>query len=68
MARKITFEAIAVGTLEDRRLDDQTWLRIALTAPGSAHAEHVALDLQDEGNISINASAYQAMWWAAWEP
>lgn len=66
MARGITFDTVATGTLEDRG-SAETWMRIALTSPGSPAEPHCALQLSRD-EVTLVPQAYQAMWDAVWDP
>lgn len=66
MARPITFDTIATGTLEDRG-GSEVWLRVALTAPECTSTPHCALQLM-RNDVTIVQQAHQVTWEAVWDP
>lgn len=66
MARSITFGTVATGTLEDRGLVDDVWIRIALSSP-PAGTPHIAVEVY-LGAVLVIPEAYTAMWQSIWDP
>ena len=66
MVRSITFGTVATGTLEDRGLVDDVWIRVALSAtpPGTPH---IAVEVY-LGAVLVTPEAYTAMWQSIWDP
>lgn len=66
MVRSITFGTVATGTLEDRGLVDDVWIRIALSS-APAGTPHIAVEIYG-GAVLVTPEAYTAMWQSIWDP